>query len=54
MGTICRLTLPVSGRPRGILRCSARFRQRYKAASTNGMVLELDRRDHCRCLSLRM
>ena len=29
-----------------------RFRQRYKAASTNGTVLKLDRRDHYRHLSL--
>ena len=45
MGTIRRITLP--GMMGGLERYSgARFRQRYNAASTSRMVLELDRKDH--------
>jgi hypothetical protein len=51
MGTICRIALPgTMGGLKGYL--GARYRQRYNAASTSGMVLELDRRDYCKHLLL--
>ena len=51
MGTICRIALlGMMGGLKGY--SGARFRQRYNAASTSRMVLELDRRDHCKHLLL--